>query len=190
MRHKARIGAHVAPADSDSRKLFSLSAEVRWVVEDVFPDSPAQATGLRRGEGLLKAEGHVPNPFLSYNPSCCRQLGEKMDDRNPAGGEIRPARGGRGRSPDRPRLTDRDALRLYGGCEVQSESDSRLVISPVHSGSEASQNKLKPGDVLASFFTKKDLKHVERSDARWSSVKDGEKRTLFLYEMLTATNAL
>ncbi len=95
--------------------------------------------------------------------------------------------------------------------------DSRLVISRVQAGSEASENKLQPGDALASFFTKKDMEHVERSDARWRSVKDladleaqiqraysdldfflglrfrckdGEKRTLFLYQMLTATNAL
>jgi S1-C subfamily serine protease len=215
---RAWIGAHVEPADSDSRKLFSLGPEVRWVVEDVFPESPAQAAGLRRGDGLLKLQGEVPGTLAVVQSKLLQaKAGERWVAEVQREGKSVPLEVVLAQRPDRPRLTGRDALRLYGGFEIQAESDSRLVISRVHAGSEASGSKLKPGDALTSFFTKKDLSHVERSDARWRSVKDmadleeqiqraysdldfflglkfrckdGEKRMLFLYEMLTATKAL
>src|SRR4030095_11159049 len=53
------MGAHVTPADADMRKMFSLPEEVRWVAEDVFPGSPAETGGLRRGDGLLQVQGEM-----------------------------------------------------------------------------------------------------------------------------------
>ena len=215
---RAWIGAHVEPADSDSRQLFGLGPEVRWVVEDIFPDSPAQSAGLRRGDGLLKVNGEVPATLAVVQSMLLQAAaGEKWVVEVQREGKTLPITLNLAPRPDRPRLAGQDALRLYGGFELQAESDARLVIKRVQAGSEASEGKLKPGDALTSFFTKKDLAHVERSDARWRSVKDladleeqiqraysdldfflglrfrckdGEKRTLFLYEMATATNAL
>jgi serine protease DegQ len=212
------MGAHVEPADSDSRKLFGLGPEIRWVVEDIFPDSPAQAAGMRRGDGLSKVHGEVLTTLAVVQSSLLQAAtGEKWVVEVQREGKTVPLEMALARRPDRPRLAGRDALRLYGGFEIRSENDSRLVISRVQAGSEASENNLQPGDALASFFTKKDMEHVERSDARWRSVKDladleaqiqraysdldfflglrfrckdGQKRTLFLYQMLTATNAL
>jgi len=215
---RAWIGAHLVPADSENRKLYGIPAEIRWVVEDIFPASPAAVSGLRRGDGIVKLQGNeftslaaVQVPLLEAHPGDTWSV-ELVRD-----GKRMPLELTLKERPASPRLAVPDALRFYGGLEIATGGPSGLTVSRVLSGTEASVAKLGPGDVLTSLYTKKDMVHVERSDARWHGVKDlqdlevqvpraygdldfalglkfrckdGEKREIFLYYPLTATNAL
>ena len=215
---RAWIGAHLVPADSDNRKLYGIPADIRWVVEDIFPGSPAAVSGLRRGDGIVKFQGNeftslaaVQVPLLEAHP------GDTWSVELLRNGKRMPLELTLKERPVSPRLSVPDALRFYGGLEIATGGSSGLTVSRVLSGTEASVAKLGPGDVLTSLYTKKDMVHVERSDARWHGVKDlqdlevqvpraygdldfalglkfrckdGEKREIFLYYPLTATNAL
>ena len=211
------IGAHVMRTDADSRKLYSLPGEIHWVVEDVFPGSPA-AVGLRRGDGLLQAQGKPFSSLASLHADLlARAAGEKWALEVFRDGKRLPVEVTLTERPDRPRLAGPDALRLYGGMEISEGGSPGLVVTRVSSGTEAAAAKLVPGDTLLALFTKKDMEHVDRADARWRSVKDlsdleeqiqraysdldfvlglkfrckdGEKRKLLIYAPLTATNAL
>ncbi|MCI0655879.1 MAG: trypsin-like peptidase domain-containing protein [Acidobacteria bacterium] len=215
---RAWIGAHLVPADPDNRKLFGLPSEIHWVVEDVFPGSPAELSGLRRGDGIVMIQGSefkslavVQIPLLKAHPGDVWTLEiYRQKKQTPLELTLKER-------PASPRLVGADALRFYGGLEIAGGGSSGLTISRVLPGTDASAAKLKTGDVLASLYTKKDMVHVEKSDARWRGVKnledleeqipraygdldfalglkfrcqDGEKREILLYYPLTATNAL
>jgi S1-C subfamily serine protease len=213
---RAWMGAHAAAADPDSRKLFGIPGEVRWVVEDVFPDTPA-FTRLRRGDGLLRICGEEIPSLAAVQ---LRLLSAKPGDRCP----VEVVRDGKKLTVDlilaprldRPRLKGIDALRLYGGVEIGTGSQPGLLVNRVLPNSHAHAARISKGDVLHAVFTKKDLEHPERYDARWRGVKDlpeleqqvaraysdldffaglkfrckdGEKREVFIFSLLTATDA-
>jgi len=215
---RAWIGAHLVPADADNRKLYTIPAEIHWVVEDIFPGSPAEIAGLRRGDGIVTMHGSefkslavVQIPLLASRPGDTWAVEIYRDGKKSAVSLTLKER------PASPRLSGSDALRFYGGLEIAAGQSSGLTIGRVLPGTDAAAAKLKPGDVLASLYTKKDMVHVEKSDARWHGVKnladldeqvqraygdldfalglrvrcqDGEKREFILYQPLTATNAL
>lgn len=212
------IGIHTIAADPETRSTYSLPSEVRRVIENVFPGSPAARAGLRRGDGLLKIQG---DEDLSTARVHARLLGARPDE----AWSIEIARARERLTvpvtlalrPDRPRLEGADLLRFYGGFEIAPRGSSGLMVTRVLPGSEAAAEKVAPGDLLQSLLVKKDLERAERDTARWRQVKDieglerllqsaysefdffigvrlraraGEKRELYLGGILSATDAL
>ena len=119
--------------------------------------------------------------------------------------------------PERPRLTGIDALRFFAGLDLVPQGDDRLVVASVVPGSELAHYKVAAGDVLQSVLSKKDWLHGAKDNSRWRSVhtvsdletrletaysdldfslglrfksKDGTKRELYLWEILSPTAAL
>jgi len=119
--------------------------------------------------------------------------------------------------PERPRLTGVDALRFFAGLDLVPQGDDRLVVASVVPGSELAHYKIAAGDVLQSILSKKDWLHGAKDNSRWRSVhtvsdletrletaysdldfylglrfksKDGTKRELYLWEILSPTAAL
>jgi len=211
------IGIHAVAADAENRMLYSLPAEVRGVVEDVFPGSPAASAGLRRGDGLLRVHGEdAVSQLLLHTQLLEARPGDNWVLEIARGNERLSLTVMLGERPERPRLAGVDVLRAYGGFELAPQG-SKLQVTRLLSTSEASHAKIEEGDVLQSVFSKKDMEHFEKDDARWRSVKDlddlaarlqnaysdfdffvglrflcqdGEKRYLSLYEILVATDAL
>src|SRR3989338_882109 len=119
--------------------------------------------------------------------------------------------------PDRPRLAGIDALRFFGNLDLVPGDGEKLVVASVVPGSEPARLKIAPGDVLQSVLSKKDWSHGAKENSRWRSVRtvadlearletaysdldfclglrfrsrDGTKRELWLWEILTPTAAL
>src|SRR5262249_6446250 len=119
--------------------------------------------------------------------------------------------------PERPRLAGIDALRFFGNVEGTPQGDDRIVVATVAPGSELAHDKIAAGDVLQSVLSKKDWLHGAKDNSRWRSVhtvadletrmetaysdldfclglrfktKDGTKREVFLWEILSPTGAL
>jgi hypothetical protein len=119
--------------------------------------------------------------------------------------------------PDRPRLSGADALRYFGNLEIEPRGDE-LVVKTVPPGSLPAEARLAAGDVLKSVLSKKDWEHGAVDNSRWRSVKsledlesrletaysdidfalglrfkaakDGTKREMYVWEILTPTPAL
>ena len=119
--------------------------------------------------------------------------------------------------PDKPRLTGIDALHFFGGLDLVPRDGDKLIVASVTPGSEVTHYKIGPGDVLQSVLSKKDWAHGAKDNSRWRSVhtvadlesrletaysdldfclglrfraKDGSKRDLFVWQILTPTAAL
>jgi membrane-associated protease RseP (regulator of RpoE activity) len=211
------IGALAVTADAERRDRYHLPPEARLVVEHVFPDSPAAAAGLKQGDGLLEIAGE---PIVSLAKAQQRLLAAAPGDHialglvrasGPATAEVtlRPR-------PDRPRLSALDALRFFGDLEIDARGED-LVVGTVRTGSTPSYYKVASGDTLKSVLSKKDWEHGATDNSRWRSVrtvadlderlataysdldfavglrfraKDGGKREMYLWEILTPTPAL
>jgi S1-C subfamily serine protease len=212
------VGILTAPADPDRRKTFQLPADTRRVVEYVYPGSPAQAAGVRRGDGLIRVQGaetaHLAplhRALLGAKPGetwtlAIQRAKEKL--------EIPVTLAPR---PDRPRLAGPDVLRYFAGVELEADPDGRVAVRKVLPNTEASAAEIGEGDVLKSLFTKKDLENADRSRARWRSVRDaadlerlvemaysdldfaiglrfqgqdGRRRDLYIFNFLLPTSAL
>ncbi|HXU13291.1 MAG TPA: trypsin-like peptidase domain-containing protein [Candidatus Binatia bacterium] len=212
------IGAYAVAADPESRAKFGLPPQARLVVDQIFPGSPAAAAGLKRGDGLMKVEGEdvsslsgLQARFLAAKP------GDSMTLRIARGGESLDRPLTLVPRPDKPRLQAVDALRFFGGLELLAEGGDRLVVGTVAPGSEPALFKVGKGDILLSVLSKKDWTHGAKDNSRWRSVhtaadleeriqtaysdldfclglrfrsKDGTKREVFLWEILTPTAAL
>ena len=212
------IGAYAVPADPESRAKFGLPPQARLVVDQIFPGSPAAAAGLKRGDGILSVQGEdvsslsgLQARFLGVKP------GESLALRIARGGESLDRSLTLVPRPDKPRLQAVDALRFFGGLELLAEGGDRLVVGAVAPGSETALLKVGKGDVLLSVLSKKDWTHGAKDNSRWRSVhtaadlegriqtaysdldfclglrfrsKDGTKREVFLWEILTPTAAL
>lgn len=215
---RAWIGAHAIAADPENRAQFKLPPQVKLLIDQIFPGSPAAAAGLRRGDGLLKLHGEEVSTLCRLQQ---RLLAAKPGD--PIAVEV--TRAGENLSfsitlsarPDRPRLSGVDALRFFGDLEITPGDDDRLVVASVAPGSEPAQLKVVRGDVLQSVLSKKDWVHGAKDNSRWRSVhtvpelearletaysdldfclglrfrsKDGTKREMLVWEILTPTAAL
>jgi len=85
--------------------------------------------------------------------------------------------------PEHPKLSGLQALRFYGGIELEERSDV-LVVTRVDPGSSAHDAKIAVGDVLESLFVKKNLERAEQNNARWRPVhtsQDVEARLASAY---------
>lgn len=211
------IGALAVAADAENRERYRLPAEARLVVEHVFPESPAAAAGLKRGDGLVALAGE---PIASLVSAQRRLLAAAPGERvalglvraaGPASAEVtlRPR-------PDRPRLSALDALRFFGDLEIVPRGEE-LVVGAVRPGTTPSYYKVATGDGLKSVLSKKDWEHGARDNSRWRSVRsvedleerlataysdldfavglrfrgrDGGKREMYVWEILTSTPAL
>jgi S1-C subfamily serine protease len=211
------IGALAVGIDPETRARYKLPPEARLVVEHVFPNSPAAAAGLVRGDGLLEVGGSAATTLPALQQ---RLMQNKPGDTLP----LKIARGGEPRDvnvtlqprPDRPRLSGADALRYFGDLEIEMRGDE-LVVGTVESGSQPAGARIASGDVLKSVLSKKDWEHGAVDNSRWRSVKsleelesrletaysdfdfalglrfkgkDGAKREMYVWEILTPTPAL
>jgi S1-C subfamily serine protease len=211
------IGMLVHRATPDLLAEYRLPAEVRSMVDQIFPDSPAGNAGLRRGDGLLRVQGvdghditAIQERLLSAKPGDTWQIDLLR------AGERQTLTITLASRPERPRLSALDALRHYGGVEI-SPHGRRLEVTRVLPRTVAARSKIRPGDVLRSVLIKKDLQHAHRANARWRSVRnvekleelleysysetdffvglrfnpsDGPKRMMYLLEFLVGTDAL
>jgi len=215
---RAWIGAYAVPADSDNRARHGLPADVRLIVEQVFPDSPAMAAGLRRGDGLVKVQDAAATSLPALHQ---RLLGAGPGEQIPLvlrrkEESLTPVVTLAPR-PDRPRLSGVDSLRFFGGVGIAPRDGDTLVVSEVLSGSAIDDRKIRPGDALVSVLSKKDWEHGAKDNSRWRSVrtpadleervataysdfdfclglrfrtKQGEKREVLVCDFLTSTGAL
>jgi S1-C subfamily serine protease len=166
------LGLWLVPADPKSRRAAGLSSEVRWIVDQVFQDSPADRAGVVRGDGLLTFQGRAVESLP--------RLHEALLDARPGDtwkatvvhrSEPRAVDLLLVPRPTRPRLTPLDALRFYGGFELAWKGRA-LRVTGVRPLSLAADTDIRPGDVLQSVLIKKDLNHAERDNARWRSLHD------------------
>ncbi|MGH9749407.1 MAG: trypsin-like peptidase domain-containing protein [Candidatus Polarisedimenticolia bacterium] len=215
---RAWLGIHTRPVDAESRAEHSLPDGVWHVVTFVYPDSPAATAGLKRGDGLLRFQGDpvvtlidLRERLLLLKPGVHVTL---AISRKSATQDMSVALTPR---PGRPRLTPLDTLGYYGGLVAGPRSDTVIAVTAVRPGTMARAAKIAPGDVLQSILIKKDLEHAERDTARWRTVhglkeledlmasaysefdffvglrfksKDGQRRELFLWDVLSPTDAL
>ncbi len=215
---RAWLGAYAAAAYPESRDRYGLASRVRLYVDHVFPGSPAEEAGLRRGDGLLKVQGRevtdltsVQQDLLGISP------GDPVTIEVSRGEEILALTVVASIRPERPRLSGLDALRFYGDIELAPNDDKRLVVDYVAPGSELARLDVGPGDVLLSVLSKKDWTHGARDNSRWRRVRtvddlearletaysdldfclglrfrarDGRKREMLLWQVLTPTAAL
>jgi S1-C subfamily serine protease len=169
---RAWMGAYTVPADSESRRRYGLPSEVTLVVEQVFPDSPAAAAGVRRGDGLLKIDGEAATTLPRLHE---RLLGAKPGDKVSLSTRrkeetLQPVVTLAAR-PEKPRLSGQDSLRFFGGVGIGARSDNTLVVEEVTPGSTTAGSKIGPGDVLLSVLSKKDWEHGAKDNTRWRSVR-------------------
>jgi len=210
-------GVQISRADTETRKLYNLPPQILWVVRGVFSGSPAYAA-LRQGDGIQSMQGNA-----SFSPASAFEEIFRLKVGDPWRMEI--LRDGKsinvdlilGERPGGHQLHGPEALMVYGGVEIEPSTSQGLVVSRVIPGSTASAAKIKPGDVLISLFTKKDVERFDKFDARWRGVRsipeleenvgraysdmdfamgvkfrcaDGEKRDFVLYAPVTAIDAL
>ncbi len=215
---RAWIGAYTVPADPETRSHYGLPPDVRRIVEQVFPGSPAAAAGLVRGDGLLKFQGETVTTLTGLHDRLLRLApGGTATLEVQRGKDIRPVTVTLAARPDRPRLSALEALRFYGGIEIAPRGGKSLVAIRVAPGAGLIGDKIVQGDELLSLLGKKDLENVERANARWRSVKtveeleerlrmsysdfdffvglrlrgrDGTRREAYIWDALPATNAL
>lgn len=215
---RAWMGAHAIPVDSEVRERFKLPSNVRLVVDQVFPDSPAAAAGLKRGDGLLKVQGEEASNLTRLQQSLLSSKpGESVVVDATRSGEAVHVAVTLAPRPDKPRLTGIDALRFFGDINIVPAQGDRLVVASVTPGSELARIKVAPGDILQSVLSKKDWVHGAKDNSRWRSVrtvadlearlataysdldfclglrfkgKDGTKREHYLWKILTPTGAI
>ena len=212
------IGVLTTAADAEKRKTYNLPPEVSRFVEYVYPGSPAESAGLRRGDGILSVEGTaathlvgIQEKLLGASPGTAWKIEILREGKKTAVPVTLAAR------PEQPRLRGTEALRRLGGLELEARGTSEIIVSKVLPESEAHDARLKEGDVLKDLLTKKDLDRADKDNARWRNVKnfedleqlvalgysdfdfylglrfrgqDGEKRYLYLYELLSPVSAI
>jgi len=205
------------PADAERRGKAGLPAQVKLIIEHVFDDSPAAAAGLRRGEGILRVDALEAAALPAIHETISKlKPGDRVTfqiarrDGTAAVPITLAAR------PERPRLSGIDALRLFADVHIEPRADKKLVIARIEPGTGPARRRFSPGDVLLSVLSKKDWKHGARDNSRWRSVdtiedletrmatawseldftvglrfrlKDGSKRELYIWEILTPTAA-
>src|SRR5262245_946262 len=215
---RAWMGAHAIAVDSEIRERFNLPSNVRLVIDQIFPQSPAAAAGLKRGDGLLKVQGEDASSLTRLQQSLlASKPGDSVAVDVTRSGEAAHVAVTLAPRPDKPRLTGIDALRFFGDVDVVPAQGDRLVVATVVPGSALARLKVAPGDILQSVLSKKDWVHGAKDNSRWRSVrtvadlearlataysdldfclglrfkaKDGAKRELLLWEILTPTGAL
>lgn len=169
---RAWLGALAFPADAENRKRYNLPPEVRLVVEQTFPGSPASAAGLKPGDGLVSIRGIEATGLAHLHESL---LGAKVGDVVPVawrrGTETMSADITLAARPDSPRLSPVDSLRYYGGAGIEARGDNSLVVREVVPSSPVANAKVHVGDVLQSVLSKKDWEHGARDNTRWRSVR-------------------
>jgi len=167
---RAWLGALVVTADAENRKRYNLPPEVRLVVEQTFPGSPAGAAGLKPGDGLVSVRGiEATNLAHLHENLLGARVGEAVPVSFMRGAEKKGADITLAARPDNPRLSPLDSLRYYGGAGVEAR-DNGLVVREVVPDSIVSVRKVRVGDVLQSVMSKKDWEHGARDNSRWRSV--------------------
>jgi len=215
---RAWMGAYAVPVDSETRERFSLPPHVKLVIDQIFPASPAASAGLKRGDGLLKLQGEEVSTLPRLQQSLlAAKPGDTVAMDIARAGEVVHVTVTLSPRPDKPRLTGIDALHFFGDLDVVPQDGDRLVVAAVLPGSQVAHFKVARGDVLQSVLSKKDWVHGAKDNSRWRSVrtvadlesrlemaysdldfclglrfksKDGTKRELLLWEILTPTGAL
>lgn len=211
------LGVIATSVDTERRKEFDFPSSVGAIVEEVFPGGPAAQAGLRRGDGVVRADGIKAAGLM--------EIRERLLDA-PQGSSwtIEIVRDGRPSTlavtlvarPANPRLSALSALRSYGGLEFSPRA-KKLTVERVLPDTLAEFRGIEPGDVLRAVLIKKDLERVDKGNARWRSVRkvekleeylgyaysdldffvglrfksaDGSKRWIYLHELLITTSAL
>ncbi|HYS05687.1 MAG TPA: trypsin-like peptidase domain-containing protein [Candidatus Dormibacteraeota bacterium] len=215
---RAWLGAYTIAVDSEARERYRLPPQAKLVIEQIFPGSPAAAAGLKRGDGLLKVQDEEVSTLPRVQERLLSmKTGEPVALEIMRGADVQHVAVTLSPRPERPRLAGIDALRFFAGLDLIPQGDDRLVVASVVPGSELVHYKIAAGDVLQSVLSKKDWLHGAKDNSRWRSVhtvsdletrletaysdldfalglrfksKDGTKRELYLWEILTPTAAL
>ncbi len=211
------LGIVAVHADAERRDLFELPSTVGTIVEEVFPGGPAERAGIRRGDGLLRADGvDAANLTAIHEHLLTAREGSPWEVDIVRAGQQRTLTLALAIRPENPRLSALGALRAYGGLEV-SLRKKKLTVKRVLPKTLADFQGIKAGDVLQSVLIKKDLERTDKRTARWRTVRnvekleeyldyaysdldffvglrfkpaDGPKRSIYLLELLISTNAL
>lgn len=211
------IGALAVGPDTDLRRTHGLSDEIRSVVDLVFPGSPAETAGLRRGDGIVTIQGIDPaDPVAVHSRLLDAKPGDAWSIDIARRAERLRLTVTLAPRPARPRPGALDTLRYFGGLEIAMKEPAGLVVTRVATGSEAGSAGVKPGDILTALVIKKDWTQAQKNDARWRPVHDmetleklvpltyadidfflglrlkssgGKKQDLFLSSFLDATSA-
>jgi serine protease Do len=164
------LGVCASATTRETRERNHLPAEALWIVEEVFPGGPGAAAGLRRGDGLLRFNGE---PISSSAGWLDRILaiapGARVEVEVVRAASRSTLNLGVESRPEHPKLSGLQALRFYGGIELEARADL-LVVTNVNPASSAHDAKIAAGDVLESLFVKKNLEHAEQNNARWRPV--------------------
>lgn len=168
---RAWIGALAVPADLENRKRYALGPEIRLIIEQIFPSSPAAAAGLRPGDGLVSVKGVEASGLARLQESLLQsRVGEVLPVVVMRGAERTSIDVTLATRPDNPRLSGVDSLRYYAGGAIEVRDGDTLVVSEVLPSTALSSYKIRPGDVLQSVLSKKDWEHGARDNSRWRSV--------------------
>jgi S1-C subfamily serine protease len=211
------LGLIATPVDAERRKEFDLPSTVGAVVEEVFPGGPAAQAGLRRGDGLVRADGIEAADLMAIRERL-------LDAPQGSSWKIEMVRAGRQGArtvalvarPANPRLSALSALRSYGGLEFSPRA-KKLTVERVLPDTLADFRGIETGDVLQAVLIKKDLERADKGNARWRSVRrvekleeylgyaysdldffvglrfksaDGPRRWIYLHELLITSSAL
>jgi serine protease DegQ len=172
---RAWIGAYTLPANPENRALYGLPENVRRVIEQVFPGTPAAEAGLKTGDGIVSLQGEEVSSLTGLHDRLLRtKVGERLDLVITRRGRTMPMQITPVARPDRARFTSLDTLRFYGGLELAPQGDKALVVRRVLPGSAAAEAKVAVGDELQSVLSKKDLEHANRDNARWRQARTSE----------------
>ena len=169
---RAWLGALAVPTDVESRRRYNLPPEARLVVEQTFPGSPAEAAGLKPGDGLWSVRGIEATGLARLHDNLLgARIGEVVPVVYLRGSEKKSADITLVARPDNPRLSPIDSLRYYGGGGIEAGGGNTLVVREVVPDSIVAGGRVKVGDVLQSVLSKKDWAHGARDNSRWRSVR-------------------
>lgn len=211
------MGAVTVAPDAEMRRMYGLPDDTKAMVDLIFPGSPAEAAGLRRGDGLVSIRTLDPKDAPAVHSALlAARPGEAWTCDIARRAERLHLTVTLQARPDRIRPGALDTLRYFGGLEVASKEPYGLVVTRVRAGSEAGSAEVKVGDILTALLIKKDWAQAQKDDARWRPVRelqdlekliplsyadldfflglrlkssDGKKHDLYLSSLLIASSA-
>ena len=196
--HRGMIGVTIQPVTSDIARSLGLSEVRGALVNAVEPGSPADTSGVRRGDVITSVNGSpvrdsndLRNDVAQLRPGSTAKLTVVRDGKEQAvtvtlaerkaasaardEGDGPTASGGFGMSVE-PLTRDRAE-------NLGLPAASGVLVADVQAGGRAADAGLRPGDVIVEV----DRKPVTTPDALRAALKDGDRPALLLVQRGAAT---